>query len=80
MITNEDGEVKYTIKYNVKIENYKGKATVKVVDTLPAGIKLELSDLKQGTYNATKKTITWEEEWVSVYEKDLLIMERLEIW
>ncbi|MBQ9658174.1 MAG: MucBP domain-containing protein [Clostridia bacterium] len=62
VLTKEDEEVKYTITYKTEITDYIGKAKIVIVDTLPASIDEEKSNLKGGTYNEQNKTITWEEE------------------
>ena len=61
VLTKENGEISYFIDYTGTIDNYKGKATVVIVDTLPAQIDVDKSDLDGGIYNSTYKTITWEE-------------------
>lgn len=60
-ITQEDEAIKYTISYNITIKDYIGKATIKIVDNLPAEIDISKSSLANGTYDANNKTITWEE-------------------
>ena len=62
ILTEEGEEVTYNIRYTAEINNYIGKATVAIVDTLPAEIDVEKSNLSDGIYNPTDKTITWEEE------------------
>ena len=62
LITKEDEQITYTIKYNVSIEDYKGKATIKIEDELPAGIDIAKSDIQEGIYDEASQTITWEEE------------------
>ena len=64
VLTEEDGVITYRIAYRVKIDNYQGKAKIKIVDSLPASLAEEDTrvDLDGGTYNAEYKTITWEEE------------------
>ena len=61
VITNEGEQITYTVKYTATIDNYLGTATVAIVDTLPAEIDLESSDLGNGRYDSTYHTITWEE-------------------
>ena len=62
-ILTEEGEAAtYNIRYTAEINNYIGKATVTIVDTLPAEIDIEKSDISDGIYNSIDKTITWEEE------------------
>ena len=60
VLTQEDGEVSYTISHRIKMTDYIGKAKVKLVDTLPAKIDLSKSDLAQGSYDEEANTITWE--------------------
>ena len=54
-------EVKYKIKYETKIKDYKGKALIEVKAQLPegTGIQEEKCDLAGGTYNKETNTITW---------------------
>ena len=59
ILTKEDGEVRYNIKYNVRIKDYIGKATVEIVDTLPAAIDITKSELAGGRYDEATKTISW---------------------
>ncbi len=61
VLTEEGEAITYNIKYTAEINNYIGKATVAIVDTLPSEIDVEKSDLDGGIYNSTDKTITWEE-------------------
>ncbi len=61
VLTDEDGEVTYTIKYKVTIRDYIGKAKITIVDNLPAQINQEASSLAKGTYNPQDNTITWNE-------------------
>ena len=61
VLTQEDGEVSYTISHRIKMTDYIGKAKVKLVDTLPAKIDLSKSDLAEGSYDEATNTITWEE-------------------
>ena len=51
VLTQEDGEVSYTISHKVKITDYIGKAKVRLTDTLPAKIDLSKSDLAEGSYD-----------------------------
>ena len=62
VLTKEDGEITYTIRYKVKVNSYKGKIKVRIVDTLPYEIDEEASDIGGGTYDKATRTITWEEE------------------
>ena len=61
ILTTEGEEVTYNIRYTASIDNYIGKATVVIVDTLPAEIDVDKSNLGDGIYDPTYKTITWEE-------------------
>ena len=61
ILTNEDGVVTYNITYTTTIKDYIGKAKITLVDTLPAKINVEKSNLAGGTYNAETNTISWEE-------------------
>ena len=61
VLTKERGVVSYNIKYTVKIEDYKGKARIEIVDKLPAGIDLSKSEIEEGTYSEINHTITWVE-------------------
>ena len=58
-------EITYNINYTAHITDYSGRATVKLVDTLPYAIDTNLTniaeDLDGGTYDEASKTITWEE-------------------
>ena len=60
-ITKSNTLVDYQIVYTTKINDYKGTATLTIVDYLPYAIDEASSDLDGGTYNATNKTITWTE-------------------
>ena len=60
-IESLDQEITYNINYTAKITDYSGKATVKLIDTLPYAIDEASSDLAGGTYDAQAQTITWEE-------------------
>ena len=57
-------EITYNINYTAKITDYEGRATVKLVDTLPYALDTNLTniaeDLDGGTYDEASKTITWE--------------------
>ena len=72
VLTEENGIVTYTIKYNVSIKDYIGKAKITLVDTLPAKIDIIKSNLAGGIYNKTKNTITWEQtiEGINTYESE----------
>ena len=60
-IDSLDQEITYNINYTAQITDYSGRATVKLVDTLPYAIDEAKSDLAGGTYDAQAQTITWEE-------------------
>lgn len=60
-ITSKDDELTYTISYSSVVKDYKGNATLTIVDTLPYAIDTTKSDLQGGTYDANAKTITWTE-------------------
>lgn len=60
-IESLDQEITYNINYIAKITDYAGRATVKVIDTLPYAIDEAMSELAGGTYDAEARTITWEE-------------------
>ena len=60
-IENLNSEITYNINYTARITDYAGRATVKLVDTLPYAIDEAKSDLAGGTYDAQAQTITWEE-------------------
>ncbi len=62
VLRKEDGIVTYNIHYNTTISNYIGKAKIQIVDTLPAKIDKEKSNLNGGNYNEQEQTITWTEE------------------
>ena len=62
VLTKEDGEVSYKITYNTTITNYIGKATIKIVDQLPAKINKDKSELAGGVYSEDNRTITWTKE------------------
>ncbi len=63
VITSKDEKVNYTITYGATVKDYKGKATVTIVDTLPYEIDLDNSNIANGTYSKENKTITWVEEY-----------------
>ena len=58
-IDSIDSQFNYTIKYNVKINDYIGEATTTIVDTLPYEIDETKSNLDGGIYDKENKTITW---------------------
>ena len=62
LITKEDDPINYTIRYNTKINDYEGKATIEIQAKLPAGINLTKSNIGDGVYNNENKTITWRED------------------
>lgn len=62
VLTREDSVVIYNITYDVNIKDYIGKATVEIVDALPARIDIDKSNLAGGSYNEATRTITWVEE------------------
>ena len=64
VLTQEDGVVTYRIVYRAGIKEYQGRASITIVDKLPADIDINDArvDLDGGTYNAIGKTITWTEE------------------
>ena len=64
-IENLNSEITYNINYTARITDYAGRATVKIVDTLPYVLDTNLTniaeDLAGGTYDTQAQTITWEE-------------------
>ena len=62
-ITHSNDVVSYEITYKPTIKDYVGNGNVKIIDTLPYHIDLDLSDLNGGTYNDEDKTITWTDTW-----------------
>ena len=60
-IDSLNGEITYNINYTARITDYSGRATVKLIDTLPYAIDEARSDLAGGTYDAQAQTITWKE-------------------
>ena len=72
VLTKEDEAVTYEITYNVKIEDYIGKADIEITDTLPALIDEEKSKLADGVYDAETKTIKWNIELkdINTYEEN----------
>lgn len=62
ILTKEDSAITYNIRYNSTIKNYIGNATIDIVDTLPANIDVEKSELADGYYDEQKHTITWTEQ------------------
>ena len=61
-ITNTNSNVSYEINYNATIQDFIGKATLTIVDTLPYKIEETESDIAGGVYDADTNTIIWEEE------------------
>ena len=59
VLTKERGEVTYSIKYTAKIKDYIGKARIEIVDTLPAWIDTDRSELAEGIPTESNHTITW---------------------
>ena len=58
-IVSAEEAVDYTITYETTIKDYKGTATITIVDELPYEIDKENSELDGGEYDASSKTITW---------------------
>ena len=54
-----DDVVNYVINYKAEVKDYLGNATLEIIDELPYHIDEAQSDLKEGIYNETAKTITW---------------------
>ncbi len=68
-ITSKDEKIYYEIAFSASINDFEGKAKIKIVDTLPYPIDVKNSDLNEGKYEETTNsegekeyTITWEEE------------------
>ncbi len=59
VLTNINDYIDYRINYTATLSKYKGDINVKIVDTLPAKIKVNESQLDGGTYDASTNTITW---------------------
>ena len=59
-IIKANDKVSYKITYEAKIDNYKGKVGVHIVDTLPYQIDTSNSSLDGGTYSRAENTITWD--------------------
>ena len=53
----------YVIKETAKIKDYRGDATITLVDKLEYEIDLSLSNIDGGTYDNNAKTITWTIAW-----------------
>ena len=62
VLTQEDGLITYRITYNVTVQDYLGKLTMNLTDTLPYKINTTNYDLAGGTYNDEDGTITWNEQ------------------
>ena len=81
-IESLEQEITYNINYTAKITDYSGRATVKLVDTLPYAIDEARSDLAGGTYDAQAKTITWEETVENIQiteEKELTLNKTIKV-
>lgn len=71
-IDDRKDTVKYNVIYNASIEDYKGEATIVIVDQLPYEIDEKSSELNGGKYDASSKTITWTyTENVNTYAADV---------
>ena len=57
-------EIKYKIRYEVKIKDYKGRATIEIKAKLPKGTKIDEAkcEFLEGKYNKETNTIRWEKE------------------
>ncbi len=66
LITDKGQVVNYEITYNAEIVDYIGDGTITIIDTLPYDIDVEKSNLAEGSYNPTNRTITWTEEWPNI--------------
>ena len=62
VLTTEDGLITYKITYNVTVQNYLGKLSINLTDTLPYKINTENYELAGGTYSDETNTITWTEQ------------------
>ncbi len=83
-VVSKDQVVNYEVKFTASVDDFKGKAKVTIVDTLPYAIDISQSKLDNGTYNSENNTITWEEEIdVDTFEadtpKDIVITKSIEI-
>ncbi len=69
-ITSKNDKVIYNISYNATVVDYIGNGTITLVDTLPYHIDVNQSELADGVYDETKKTITWTVSWdnIDTYE------------
>ena len=84
-ITSANEAVDYEITYKTSITDYKGTATITLVDTLPYTIDESKSNLDGGKYNAEDKTITWTivVENINTYEngvKDITITKNISVF
>mgnify|MGYP005795271303 CR=1 FL=1 len=62
-VTTVNQSIDYAINYKTILTDYKGKATVTIVDELPYEIdESKAYSLDGGTYSKENKTITWTEE------------------
>ena len=61
-INRSNQVIPYTISYSANVDEYIGNGIVTIVDSLPAHIDTENSNIAGGTYNEDEKTITWTEE------------------
>ena len=59
LVDRETNNVKYKIDYNASIKKYSGNADVVLTTTLPFAIDEEKSNLDEGTYDATTRSIKW---------------------
>ena len=65
-IMSSKEEVTYNISYNATLGDYIGNGNIIIVDTLPYRIDISASDLNNGVYNDTNKTITWNIPWENI--------------
>lgn len=61
-VTDLNQKIQYTISYSSTIVDYRGDATLTIIDTLPYEIDEDNSELADGVYDKDAKTITWTEE------------------
>ena len=61
-VTDLNEKIPYTVEYSSTIKDYRGDATLTIVDTLPYEIDEANSQLADGVYDAKAKTITWTEQ------------------
>ena len=62
IVTDTEQKIPYTIEYSTTITDYRGVATLTIVDYLPYEIDEAKSNLNEGVYNRIEKTITWTEQ------------------